>query len=332
MTIVIHHTRSQPARTLAAPAAPASGERRERCAVVNADDFGFSTGVNIAVERAAREGVLTSASLMTNGAAFDHALDCLARAPRLGIGLHLCLTSGRSLLPHRDVPALTDSNGRFRLGFLQIAARCGSGNATFLEQVERELAAQFERLHAVPRRIDHVNSHRYVHTIPAIHAIVERLARPLGHIWIRRPVESLGPIRVWRHPAAAVRRLCNLPKRLVLKRFAQQVPVADRPGAHAAYRGLLDSGRMTAPTLRTLLDATAPGVTEVVTHPAVAGQDIPDDWSAADRRFAASRFRETEFQALVDRQVLALRDTGFIRLATFAEAPRIAGSGASSLS
>ena len=42
--------------------------------IVNADDFGASSEINAAVLRAHREGILTSASLMVGGAAFDEAV------------------------------------------------------------------------------------------------------------------------------------------------------------------------------------------------------------------------------------------------------------------
>ena len=59
--------------------------------VVNADDFGASPAVNAAVVRAHREGVLTTASLMVTGAAFDEAVQLARATPTLAVGLHLAL-------------------------------------------------------------------------------------------------------------------------------------------------------------------------------------------------------------------------------------------------
>ena len=71
--------------------------------VVNADDFGITRGVNMAIEQAHREGILTSASLMANMPHREHAVQAvLASNPKLGAGLHLCLTSGRSVSPPCD--------------------------------------------------------------------------------------------------------------------------------------------------------------------------------------------------------------------------------------
>ncbi|MBV9158459.1 MAG: ChbG/HpnK family deacetylase, partial [Acidobacteriaceae bacterium] len=41
--------------------------------IINADDFGFTRDVNAGIVHAHREGVLTSATLMANGNAFEDA-------------------------------------------------------------------------------------------------------------------------------------------------------------------------------------------------------------------------------------------------------------------
>jgi len=42
--------------------------------ITNADDFGFTTDVNEGIVYAHRHGILTAATLMATGAAFDHAV------------------------------------------------------------------------------------------------------------------------------------------------------------------------------------------------------------------------------------------------------------------
>ncbi len=59
--------------------------------VVNADDFGFTRDVNYGSVRAHREGILTATTLMTTGAAFDHAVVLARETPSLDIGCHLVL-------------------------------------------------------------------------------------------------------------------------------------------------------------------------------------------------------------------------------------------------
>ena len=90
---------------------PAAGAARRL--IVNADDFGRSRGINAAVIRAHREGVLTTASLMVNEAACDEAVALARENPRLGVGLHLTLVCGRSALPAEKIPGLVNGEGKF---------------------------------------------------------------------------------------------------------------------------------------------------------------------------------------------------------------------------
>ncbi|HEY4745903.1 MAG TPA: ChbG/HpnK family deacetylase, partial [Desulfuromonadaceae bacterium] len=81
--------------------------------IITSDDFGLSPGVNAAVERAWRNGILTCASIMPGGAAFDEAVEIARRNPGLQVGLHLTLVQGRSVLPPAEIPGLVDGNGNF---------------------------------------------------------------------------------------------------------------------------------------------------------------------------------------------------------------------------
>lgn len=56
--------------------------------IVNADDFGFATGVNEGILEAHVNGILTSTSLMVDWPAAAHAVDLARGHPGLSIGLH----------------------------------------------------------------------------------------------------------------------------------------------------------------------------------------------------------------------------------------------------
>ena len=81
--------------------------------IVTADDFGLHTAVNRAVEQAASQGALTTASLMVGAPAAMDAVRCAREVPGLSVGLHLVLADGWSVLPQRSIPALVDAQGRF---------------------------------------------------------------------------------------------------------------------------------------------------------------------------------------------------------------------------
>ena len=143
--------------------------------VINADDFGFTDGVNRGIIRAApAAGVVTSTSVMVNMPGWDDALARLRdRRLTLGIGLHLNLVAGA---PLTRAPTLTDAQtGRFHsLG--RLARRAVAGRVR-LDEVRAECEAQFERLAWAGVRITHVDSHRHTHCLPGFFIAVRDAAR-----------------------------------------------------------------------------------------------------------------------------------------------------------
>ncbi len=86
--------------------------------IVNADDFGFTPGVNRAIIEAHTRGIVTSATLMANGRAFEDAVRLAKTVPRLSVGCHIVLIDGEPVLDAERLPSLTvaDSGARFRDG------------------------------------------------------------------------------------------------------------------------------------------------------------------------------------------------------------------------
>jgi predicted glycoside hydrolase/deacetylase ChbG (UPF0249 family) len=80
--------------------------------ILNADDFGLTRGVNEGIIRAHHEGILTSATLMANGAAFEDAVEQARVTPSLGVGCHLVLVGGKSVAPPEKISSLVDAEGR----------------------------------------------------------------------------------------------------------------------------------------------------------------------------------------------------------------------------
>ena len=150
--------------------------RSARRLIINADDFGLSHEANAAVIRAHTEGVLTTASLMVNEEGFEEAVELAREHPRLGVGLHLSLVCGRPALPQTEIPNLIDVEGRFP------DCPVSAGMRFFFDprcrkQLEREVAAQFEKFRATGLTLDHVNGHLHFHLHPAVFGIVMKHAR-----------------------------------------------------------------------------------------------------------------------------------------------------------
>lgn len=163
-----------------------SCDRRIRL-VVNADDFGKSSAANHAIAMAHQQGILTTASLMVTGDAFDEAVAIAKANPGLGVGLHLTLLCGRSCLPPHEIPTLVDNRGRFSDNPVRTGLRYFF-NRTLRNQLAGEIAAQFNRFKETGLPLDHVNGHLNIH----LHPTVTGLLYPF--ITMPRPV----PIRLTR--------------------------------------------------------------------------------------------------------------------------------------
>src|ERR1051325_5584813 len=136
--------------------------------IVNADDFGMTSGVNRAVIDAHTLGMVTSTSLMATGDAFDAAVT-VAAMQEISIGCHIVLLEGAPLLPPESIPSLATRNGdgspcfRRRLGEFIRAATLGLLPG---EEIKREATAQIEKLQRAGIHLTHADTHKHAHVFP----------------------------------------------------------------------------------------------------------------------------------------------------------------------
>jgi chitin disaccharide deacetylase len=147
---------------------------KPRRLIVNADDFGRSQSINKAVIQAHQNGILTSASMMVNGQAFDEAVVFAKTNPALGVGLHLTLVCGQSTLPPEQIPNLVNSAGEFRDNAVA-AGMLYFFSSTAQAELEREIRAQIEKFLSTGLHLDHLNGHLHFHLHPTVWQILRRL-------------------------------------------------------------------------------------------------------------------------------------------------------------
>jgi chitin disaccharide deacetylase len=136
--------------------------------VVNADDFGYSRGVNYGIIDAHQYGIVNSTTMMMNMPGVHHAVELAKKYPTLKLGIHLVLTCGKPL--RSDVPTLTDEQGNFKkLTDL-------NKNLSLLE-LEREWTTQIDRFLDFGLTATHFDSHHHVHSIPEFLPVIQRLSR-----------------------------------------------------------------------------------------------------------------------------------------------------------
>ena len=175
--------------------------------IVNADDFGLTAGVNRAIAEAHGHGVVTSATLMANGRAFDDAVQLTKTMPRLSIGCHVVFVDGRPLLSPEQVPTLiarnTGGEARFRDGLGGFVADVIAGRINPSE-LEGEAFTQIRELQNAGIVVSHLDTHKHTHAFQPVLRALLRAAKASGVRAIRNPFERLrfsllgaGP-RIWK--------------------------------------------------------------------------------------------------------------------------------------
>ncbi len=261
--------------------------------IFTADDFGWTPGQNMAVERAHTHGVLDRASMMSCGGAFDAAVAIAHKLPSLGVGAHLQLVEGRPV--SRSVPRLIERRGQFPDRLAPVITRWQFDRQT-LSQVRDEWDAQINKLIAAGITPTHLDSHKHLHMLPPLLDIVIDLARAHRIPYVRLPLPPLLTLR--RRLGVAL--LYPLALRARAKLRAAGLQFADH------FIGFAESGGMTPTELRHQLAAAPDGTSEVMMHPAVRTGDL----LSLERRYPGARgykFSE-ELAALCDPEVRALAE------------------------
>lgn len=268
------------------------GERGLKRLIVTGDDFGLSRPVNKAIETAFADGILTTTCLMMGAPEIDDAVARAKKHPDLAVGLHVVVARGRSVLPHRDIPHLTDKNGQFDTNLVRAGVRY-----FFSPRVRRQLAAeiraQFEAFRRTGLTLDHVNAHNHMHLHPTVLRLILDIGRDYGLRAIRVPFEPPGSmfLKPW---------VGQMKKRLKSANIQFNDYVF----------GLRHTGQMDRDHVMPLLHDLPDGVSEMFFHPAT------EKWAGIDP--AASNFRfEDEYRALLDEDVLGVISSSDIELIAF---------------
>jgi hopanoid biosynthesis associated protein HpnK len=277
--------------------------------IVNADDLGLTPAVNRGVVRAFQDGIVTSASLLVNGIAFDDAVALARQNPELDVGLHLTLVEERAVLGRDVIPTLVDETGRFPRTSVEFIGRALVGRISW-DEVEREIAAQIAVFQKTGLRLSHVNSHQHLHMFPPVFRIVRHLADSMENVWIRNPI---GP---WRKspdtPMGRWVRLLGLHLTSLSARAFHGRPMPQMPDA---MYGFDVSGCLTRRALEQILRKIPDGLYELVCHP---GEDDADT-QARYRHWGYHWAEELEALTAPETKVV-LKELG-IALTSFARAP-----------
>lgn len=206
--------------------------------IVNADDFGRTSGINQGIVDAHRRGIVTSATLMV---AYEPAVEAIALArdqPGLGVGLHLAFTGGPPVLPPARLPSLVDGQGR-------LPAKPEGLERARPSEVLAEARAQLARFREIAKADPtHFDSHHHSHRHPAVLEAVLTLAWETG-----------------------------LPVRSASAEMHQRLRREGIPTTDAFIEEFYDQ-EVLLETLLRIVDGVLPGTTELMCHPAVVDDEL----------------------------------------------------------
>ena len=270
--------------------------------IVNADDFGFTSGVNRAILDAHNRGIVTSTTLMASGPAFAEAVDLASVAPRLSVGCHIVLIDGEPVLDPAKIPSLTHGK-RFRDGLKSFAARALTGRID-RAQIAAEATAQIGKIQASGVNVSHVDTHKHTHLFPQILKPLLRAAKECGVRAVRNPFGPRFPLR-----SGQLLKRPNLWTRYaevrVLRRFTAKFREAvDREGFATpdGTLGIEVTGALDEKLFEALAASMPDGTWEFVCHPGYNDRDLNTAWT----RLKASREIELRVLTLPQaRQLLA---------------------------
>jgi predicted glycoside hydrolase/deacetylase ChbG (UPF0249 family) len=244
---------------------------------VNADDFGFTRDVNDGIVAAHRDGILTSTTLMANGAAFEHAVELARDTPSLDIGVHFVLVGGPG----------------------QPATVAELIRALLLRRVDpyASLRTQIERILQAGLRPTHLDTHKHTHLLPPVLDAVARLGEEFGVRWVRRPFDL--PLTGAPSEVPLSKRAVSAAFRSVRGQFHSKLA---RHGCRTTdhFAGFQITGRFSAADVIHLIENLPPGTTEFMVHPGFCRAEL----RAAKTRLKESR--EAELRALLDPAVKAV--------------------------
>ena len=283
--------------------------------IVNADDLGWTEGVNRGIAQAHRKGLVTSTSLLANGRAFASALEVACANPALGVGVHLNLSDGPPSAKLEHVQGLVNAAGLLEDGPENLLLRIASRTLP-LDQVEREWDAQIQKVRDAGIQPTHLDGHKHVQMLPGLFEIALRLAKKHGIRAIRVSHEE-SKLRAALASGAGQKTTVVLKQGVqarglkLLARDAREL--ADHAGLVTTnyFCGIAQTGMLTREGVECLLKSLPEGTTELMCHPGYVDEEL----RRTGTRLLESR--QTELQIMTDAGIRKLVATRGIRLISY---------------
>ena len=278
--------------------------------IINADDFGLTTGVNRAIIEAHDEGIVTSSTLMSCGLAFDEAVRLAKSASGLSIGCHVVLVDGTPQLGGKAVPSLVGPrDGQFDTSLASFALRVIRGIVDSNE-LEAEITAQIRKLQTAGITVSHLDAHKHTHVLPSVLVPLLRAARACGVRAVRNPFGPLrfsllaGRPRLWKQFSKVTLVQAMAGK---FRRTAAEAGIQTTDGTV----GIVATGCLDHSLFRHIVETLPDGTWEFVCHPG---------YNDADLQRIRTRLHESrvqELRVLISPEIRALLAKNAIQLISY---------------
>ncbi len=280
--------------------------------IVNADDLGWTDGINRGILEAFHHGIVTSTSLLANGAAFAGGVEAARSAPGLGVGVHLNLSDGPPVADRETVTSLLNDDGKFAGGPESLLLR-RARRGLRLAEVESEWDAQIQKVRHAGIAPTHLDGHKHVHMLPGLFEIALKLAErhDIGAIRVSLEASSLRAALSSgkkQHAAVVLKQGVQARGLKLLARDAREQ--AGHAGISTAdyFCGIAQTGELTREGVAQFVKSLPEGTTELMCHPGYT------DAALQKTHTRLQDSRQTELQILTDTGIRNLVASLGIRL------------------
>jgi len=283
--------------------------------IINADDFGLTERINDAIIECHRNGIVTSATLMANGPAFDNATERATADPKLGIGIHLNLSEGTPISDPSQLGSLINERGRFHLLPVQMLRKL-MVKGICLCKVEMELRAQIEKVLNAGIAVTHLDGHKHFHIIPQFLQIALRLAQEYKIPAIRCAGERTTRLfrlagRNWRSSPTILKQYVTGKALSILASTMKARVESAGLKAPDYVLGISATGFLDSHHLRILIPRLPDGTSELVCHPGYVDKQLMESPTRLYQQ------RETEIKALISPEVKEWLDRCGVQLINY---------------
>lgn len=266
--------------------------------VINADDFGLSSGINKGIVEAFCNKSLTSTSLMANMPGFEDAVHWAKEYQALSVGIHVNVLRGKPLSPPDKIRRLC--RGEFFRGDMAVLLAQSCFQKQVLDEFERECRAQIERVQHAGIPVTHLDSEKHIHMIGPFFKIFSRLAREYGI----RSVRCVNEIPYFSRSSYAIFNRQLYVAYYLSTQFAENRDVLRYNGLSSTdyFFGIVDTGRMVEKKYMQVLSCLKDGTTEIMCHPG----HINNEWNVSPllrEKYYINGSREQELRALLCPQI-----------------------------